>query len=490
MSYSINLYSQNRSGMIETAKVAPPKCKKQPKQLVKHDDVRIDDYYWLNQRENPEVINYLNDENAYTDYNLASTVNFQDKLYNEIVDKIKKDDESVPYFDNGYWYYTKFEIGFEYPIYCRKAKSMDNKEEIILDVNKLAEGKEFCNVTGLNMSPNNELLAYAEDITGRNLFMVHIKNLKTGELYKDSFQSSWGGSVWANDNKTLFYDKKNEVTLRSEKVYKHKLGTDSSLDEVVFDETDETFSIGVGKTKSDKYIVISSYSTLSSEVSYIDADAPDQKPVLFYKREKDHLYGIDHFEDHFLITTNWNAKNFRLMSTPIKSTDKNTWKEEIPHRDNVLLEGVEIFSKYVVIVERKEGLMQLRIKSSDGQLDRYVNFGEPTYDAGLSANPSFESEWLRYSYSSMTTPLSTYEINMTTQEIRLLKEQPILGGFNKNNYASERIYATAKDGTKVPISLVYRKGFKKMEKILFYFTDMVLTAQAWMLVLILLVFVC
>jgi len=357
----------------------PPIAKIEPKELKIHDDVRIDNYYWLKEREDQEVIDYLTAENEYTNAMTAHTNKLEDELFEEIKGRIKQTDQSVPYKSDDYYYYTRYEDGKEYPIYCRKKGSMDGKEEIMVNANEIAEGHEFCSVRGRYVSSGQNLLAFSVDTVGRRLYTLQFKNLDTGEIYEDKIANVTGNAAWANDNKTIFYTRKDLETLRSNQIYKHVLGTDPANDELIFDETDDTFSCFIFKTKSKKYLMIGSNQTLSSEYRYLDASNPNGKFKVFLKRERDHEYDVDHFKDKFYVRTNLNAKNFRLMETPITNTSKNNWKEVIPHRDDVLFNGFEIFTDHLVLSERKNGLAQLRVMPWDGSKEHYLDFGEPTY---------------------------------------------------------------------------------------------------------------
>jgi oligopeptidase B len=455
-----------------TEKLAAPVADKEPKPLVAHGDTRIDDYYWMRlsdeqkTAENPDdqtkkVLDYLNAENAYTDEILGHTKQFQEDLFQEIKGRIKENDESVPYFKNGYWYFTKYETGQEYPVYCRKKASLDAAEEVMLNVNDLAKGYEFYNAGGLSVSPDNKILSFAEDTLSRRIYTIKFKNLETGELFEDVIPNTQGGAAWANDNKTVFYTSKNEVTLLSEKINSHELGTDVDQDVTVYNEEDPSFYIGVYRSKSGKFIIVENESTLVSDYHILSADDPAGKFRQFTPRETDMLYSIDHFENKFYIRTNWDAKNFRLMETDEKNTSKENWKEVIAHRDDVLLEGIELFDDFLVVDERKEGLTNLRIINQKSGEEHDLDFGEPAYTAYISTNPEFSTELLRFGYSSMTTPNSTFDYNMTTKEKVLKKQEEVVGGHDPKNYVTERLYATARDGVKVPISVVYRKDFEK-----------------------------
>jgi oligopeptidase B len=440
----------------------PPKVKQIPKELKIHGDVRIDEYYWLNDRENPEVIDYLNKENDYYEQETLHTKNFQKDLFEEIKSRIKKDDSSVPYKFNGYWYITRYEKGKDYPIYTRKKESLDSKEELLFDCNIMAKDHSYFRLVGLSVSPNNQYVSYGVDTTGRRQYKLLIKDLKSNKVLKEKVWNTTGGSTWANDNKTLFYVLKDETTLRSEAVYKHRLNTSSEIDELVYEEKDETFGVGVYKTKSQKYIVISSYSTLTSEHKILNADKPDGTFKVFQPRIRGLEYSISHFEDSFYIVSNSDkAQNFKLSKTSEKNTEINNWIDVIPHRENVLLEGIDIFKDFLVISERENGLNKIKISKWDKSSSYYLPFNSETYTAYTTTNIDFKTSKLRYSYQSLTTPSSVIEFDMLTKEKKILKEQEVLSvSFKKENYISKRLWATASDGTKIPISLVYHKDTK------------------------------
>ncbi|WP_297868115.1 S9 family peptidase [uncultured Flavobacterium sp.] len=444
-------------------KIVPPVAKIVPKTLEKHGDKRIDNYYWLNERENPEVIDYLNKENEYYQKSTAHTKQLQDELFLEMKSRIKEDDSSVPYLYNGYYYITRFEKGKDYPIYSRKKGSLDAKEEIMFDCNEMAKGHAYFNLSGLNVSEDNKWVAFGVDLVSRRQYTIQIKNLETGEILPVKLENTTGGSTWAGDNKTLFYTRKDAQTLRSDKIYKHTLGTDASADTMVFHEKDDTFNTFVYKEKSKKYIVIGSNSTLTSEYQILDAKNPNGEFKVFQKRTRGLEYSISHYGDSFYIVTNKDkATNFKLMKTPETATSAENWKDLIAHRSDVLLEGIEIFKDYLVVEERSNGLNKIRIMPWNGKGEYYLPFNSETYTAYTTTNADFDTEILRYGYQSMATPSSVIDFNMRTQEKKVLKEQEILGGkFDKNNYVEERVWATATDGTKVPISMVYRKGIKK-----------------------------
>lgn len=449
--------------------LAPPVAEKRPDTLTGN---RIDNYYWMKLTEEQKsaeqkdevttkVINYLNSENDYLKAKLKHTETLQEKLYNEIVGRIKQTDESVPYRLNGYWYYTRFEEGKEYPIYCRKKGTLEAAEEILLNVNEMAKGHSYYSIAGLRVSEDNKLLAYGEDSVSRRRYTLYVKDLATGKLVGEPITNTTGSFTWANDNKTLFYSRKDSVTLLPRWVMKHKLGTSPKKDVLVYEEPDDTFYTTIYKTKSNKFLVIASGSTLTNDYQILDANTPDGKWKSFTKRERGLEYSIDHYQDKFYIVTNWDALNFRLMETPDTKTDKANWKEVIAHRDDTLLEGIDIFKDYLVVSERSKASTQLRIISQKTKDEHYMTFEEPAYTIYSSTNLDFDTDLLRYGYTSMTTPNSTYDYNMKTRERKLLKQQEVVGGYNPADYQTERLWATAKDGTKIPMSIVYKKGIKK-----------------------------
>ncbi len=447
------------SGDAASAAPKPPLAEIVPKELTIHGHTRVDNYYWLNERENPKVLAYLEAENAYLKAVLKHTEPLQKKLYDEIIARIKQTDLSVPFRSEGYYYYTRYDEGKDYPVYCRKKGSLEAPEEVMLDVNAMAEGHGYYSVTGLTVSSDNNLLAYGVDTVSRRKYTIRFKDLATGETLPDAIPVTTGAAAWANDNKTVFYTQIDDTTLRSQKVFRHVLGTPVESDVLVFHEADETFNTGAYKTKSKRYIFIVSGSTLSTEFRYVPADTPAAAFKVFQPRERDLEYDVDHYGDRFYVRTNLGAKNFRLMTAPLGKTGKADWVELIPHRDDVLVEGFELFKGALVVGERKNGLVQARIMPWNKGPEHYVDFGEEAYSAWLGNNPEFDTEWLRYGYESMTTPSSTFDYNMATREKKLLKQEEVLGGFDAANYKAERHYATARDGVKVPVSLVYRKGF-------------------------------
>ena len=437
----------------------PPRAEKVPKSLEIHGHKRIDEYYWLNERENPKVIDYLNQENSFLKSELAHTEELQEELFLEMKSRIKEDDQSVPFELNDYWYYTRYEEGKEYPYYCRKLGSLEAQEEIILDVNEMAEGQAFCNVKGISIHPNNQLMAFGVDFVGRRQYEIKIKSLQTSNILEDSIENTTGGSVWSQAEDQLFCTERDE-TLRSARVMRHELGTSSKDDVLVYEEEDETFDVSVGKSKSKKYLVISSHSTLSSEFQLLESSNPKGEWRIFQERERDHEYSIDHFEDAFFIITNWKAKNFRLMKSGLGETSKEHWEEVLAHRDDVMIEDLEIFRDYMVLEERYKGISQMRVFNQKDKSEHYIQFPEEAYTAGTSVNLVFDTKILRLVYSSMTTPATVFDYDLDTRAFTLLKEQEVLGGFNKEDYRSERLNAIVRDGVEVPISLVYKKGFK------------------------------
>jgi len=435
----------------------PPIANKIPKELKIHGDVRVDEFYWLNDRENPEVIDYLNKENDYYKQETKHTKNFQEDLFEEMKSRIKKDDSSVPYKYNGYWYITKYEKGKDYPIYTRKKESLDSKEELLFDCNIMAKGHSYFRLVGLNISPNNQFISYGLDTTGRRQYNLRIKDLKSNKVFKEEIWNTTGSSTWANDNKTLFYSLKDETTLRSEAIYKHRLNTNPENDELVFEEKDDTFGVGVYKTKSQKYLVISSYSTLTTEYQILNADNPDGIFKVFQVRTRGLEYSISHFDNYFYIVSNIdNAQNFKLSKTSENNTEKANWIDVISHREDVLLEGVDIFKDFLVVSERENGLNKIKISTWDNSTSYYLPFNSETYTAYTTSNIDFETTKLRYGYQSLVTPSSVIEFDMITKEKSILKEQEVLDvDFNKEKYTSKRLWANASDGSKIPISLVH-----------------------------------
>lgn len=447
------------SKLYSNPELSQPSAEKIRKETEIHGRTLVDNYYWLNDRENPKVIDYLKAENEYTAKKMKHLDGFKEDLFQEIKGRIKEQDESVPYKDNGYFYISKYEQGKEYPIHTRKKETLEATEELLLDVNELAKEKSYYSAAGLSVSPNNKILAFGEDVVSRRIYTIRFKNLETGEWIEDRIPNTTGKAVWANDNKTVFYSVKDE-TLRSYKIFKHRLGEAVEKDVEVFHEKDETFNTYVYKTKSEKYIVIASFQTVSSEYQVLNADTPDGDFRILQARERKLEYDIAHYEDKFYVRTNMDARNFRLMVTPEDEGNKESWTEVIPHREDVLLEDMDIFKDYLVLSERKEGITQLRIIPNQGE-EHYISFGEDAYMAYTSINLEFDTPLLRIGYQSLTTPQTTYDYHMQDRTFTLLKQKEVLGGFDRDNYRSERIFATARDGVKVPISIVYHKDFKK-----------------------------
>jgi oligopeptidase B len=443
-----------------TTAPVPPVAEKKPQELVMFGDTRIDPYFWMNQRDAEEVLTYLNAENAYTQEVMKKTEALQEKLFNEIKSRIKEQDESVPYFENGFFYYNRYEEGKEYPIYCRKKESLDAEEEIMLDVNQLAEGYNYYSAVGINVSPNNNILAYGVDTVSRRQYTIYFKDLTTGELLDTKISTTTGSVAWANDNKTVFYTVIDN-SLRPYRIYRHSLNeTNAKNDVMVYEEKDETFRAFTYKSKSKAYIYFGSGSTMSTEFSYLDANDPFGKIRIIQPRERGLEYFVTHYGDKFYITTNLNATNFQLMETPVSKPGKSNWKAVIPHRSDVLLSGAEIFKNHMVVDERIGGLKQLRIINMNTKEEHYLDFGEEAYTAMISVNPEYDTPLLRYSYTSLTTPFSTYDYNMDTREKILKKQSEVLGDFSPENYEAKRHWVKAEDGTSVPISLVYRKGIE------------------------------
>jgi oligopeptidase B len=448
-------------------RLAPPDAAKKP-HVVKapHGAQRNDEYYWLrdDSRENPEMLAYLNAENAYADQVMQPLRPLQEKVYEEIVSRIKQDDSSVPYRKRNHWYYTRFETGKDYPIHARRQGSMESAEEILLDVNAMAAGKDYFSVGDYEISQDNNLLAWAEDSVGRRQYTIRFRNLATGETYADEIHGVSPNLVWADDNRTLLYVENDPETLLTVRVKKHVLGTPAASDVLVYEEHDDSFYMGISRTRDDKFICIGVSSTVSDELRCASAADPKDFVVLA-PRERDVEYDADHHGGRWVVRTNAPsadgkpAKNFKIVTAPTGSASRKDWKDWIAHRDDVFIEGFELFDGFTAIAERSEGLERVRVLNGDGHSE-YVKADEPAYSMGLSVNAEPDTEWLRYSYTSMTTPGTTYELNTRTGERKLLKRDPV-PGYDPEQYVTERVWATARDGTGVPVSLVYRKGFKK-----------------------------
>ena len=435
--------------------------KKIPTKLEKHGHVRVDDYYWLRERENPEVIKYLTEENDYAAKEMAHTRAFEERLFAEIKGRFKQTDMSVPYKREDYFYYTRYEEGKEYPIYARKRDSLDAPEEIMLNANTLAEGHEFFSIGGSTVSAGQDVLAYAVDTQGRRIYTAYLKDLTTGEMLPDVLVNVTENLTWANDNKTLFYGKQDETTLRQYQIYRHILGTDPAQDQLVYQEDDETFVAYIFKTKSKKFLMIVASHTNSQEYRYLEADQPFGDFKIFLPREREHEYHVDHFHDRFIIRTNHQAKNFRLMWTPLEKPGRENWQEIIAHRNDVYVGDFDLFQEHLVVEERARGLTQIRVMPWAGGAGYYLEFDEPAYRTNLNVNLQFDTSMLRFEYTSMKTPLSIYDYNMAARSKTLLKREEVLGGFDPENYAIERLYAPATDGTLIPLSILYRKGLNK-----------------------------
>lgn len=439
--------------------LSPPIADKISYQHKIHDHIRVDNYYWMNQRDNPEVVDYLERENDYYQKMTAHTLSFQDQLYNEMRGRIKEDDNSVPYFLNGYWYITRYELNKDYPIYTRKKGALTAEEEILFDCNKMAEGHDYFRLVGISVSPDNTKVAFGVDTVSRRQYTIQVKNLLSEEILKTKIDNTTGGSVWAADNKSLFYNKKDPQTLRSEAVYKHDVSLPKQKDQLVFEEEDETFSVYVSKSKSQEYLFISSFSTLTSEHRFVKSNSPNDEFKIFQNRITGMEYSLDHFGDHFYIHTNYDgAKNFKVMQTNVDKTSIEHWQDLLPHREDTLIEDFDLFENYWLVNERENGLSKVRVIHWDGSSDYYLPMNDETYTLYISYNPEFKSDTFRYVYNSMTTPASVIEFNTINKETTVLKTQQVLGGkFDKDNYISKRLWAEARDGKKIPISIVYHK---------------------------------
>ena len=442
---------------IEAAMPEPPIAVKRPHNLEIHGDVRVDDYYWLRDRENPEVIAYLEAENEYLNAMMQDTEVLQQTLYDEIVARIPQTDESVPVRLDDYYYYTRYEEGQEYPIYARRKGSLDAPEEIILDANELAAGHEFFDVRGVSASIGHDILVFATDTQGRRKYDLRFRDLRSGEILPDVIEDATPNTAWAKDDKTIFYTRQDPETLRWYQIYRHEVGTDPDDDVLVYQENDDTFSSYVYRTKSKDYIVIGSSQTLADEYRILPADQPAGTFRLFTPRERGHEHSIDHAGEHFYIRTNDNASNFRLMKTPESATTRDNWTEVIPHRADTYLSGFEVFRNHLVLSERSNALTHVRIIPWDGGKDHYISFDEPAYVVYPKDNPEFDTDVLRFGYTSMTTPTSTYDYDMSSRERELLKRDKVGGGFDPDDYRTERVWATARDGVRIPVSIVYNR---------------------------------
>lgn len=437
----------------------PPKVMKKPHKLEKHGHVRIDDYYWLKERENPEAIQYLKDENAYTEAVMKHTEKFQDELFKEIKSRIKEDDSTPPFKDGPYYYYARYETGGEYPIYCRKKGSLEAKEEILLNVNEMAKGHAFYHARLPVASPDHKVIAFAVDAVGRRFYTIYFKDLESGKILDEKIPDVAGNMVWANDNKTVFYTKQHPETLRWEKIYKYVLGSEKH--EEMYFEKDDTFSVSLAKTRTNKYILMPVNSTLTTEYRYLKADEPESGFKIFHPRQHGLEYYLEHGGDVFYVMNNENAKNFKISVAEEDKTGKAVWKDYIAHRDDVLIEDVDAFRDWLVVSERKDGLQMIRVINRKTEEEHYLEFRDPAYLVYAGTNEEYETDWLRFNYESLTTPDSVYDYNMKTKEKNLVKRQEVLGDFNPDNYVSERLWSPARDGKKIPVSIVYRKEFRK-----------------------------
>lgn len=451
-------YSITWSNPLFAQPTEPPIADKIPKTLTTNGHTRVDDYYWLRERENQNVIDYLNAENRYMESQLAPTKELQAKLAAETKARIKQSDTSVPYTERGYIYLQRTEDGKQYPIYCRAPVGDPDNVSILLDVNKIAEGHEFCSVRGLTVSPNNRYLAFAVDTVGRRKYRIEFHDLETGKhLESNDIPVSTPNIVWAEDAKTLLYTVQDPQTLRSHKIFRHELGTDPAKDALVYEEKDEEFSCGIGKSRSREFLLIRSSQTLSTETRYLPADQPDAKPVIFLPREENHEYSVNHLGDHFYIRTNWEATNFRLMKSPETKTAKTNWTDVVPHSEEVYLGGYQLFDDWLAVSQREGGQTKIRFRSWNEPQWRELDFGEPCYQASFGYTPEPNTKQLRYNFSSLKTPNSVFDFDMENQTRKLLKQDEVLGGFDSKNYVTKFLWATAGDGVKVPVSLIYHK---------------------------------
>lgn len=435
----------------------PPKAPKVPKELVCHGDVRVDDYYWLRKRDDPRVLAYLEAENAYTEAVMAPTRGLREALFEEIKQRIQEDDSTVPYRLGDYFYYRREEAGRQYSIYCRKKGSLNAPEELVLDVNEVAAGHDFCQVPRIAVSYGQDLIAYPVDTVGRRFYTLRFRNLATGETLADEIPSVTATLAWANDNRTIFYAKQDPVTLRVYRIYRHVLGTDAANDVLVYEEQDPTFMCFVHRTRSKRYLMITSHQTVTTECQVLEADNPEGRFRLLVPRERGHEYMADHFDGYFYIRTNFEAKNFRLVRMGVQEAGLESWEEVVAHRDEVFIDEFDLFRDHLVVSERREGLLRLSIRRlSDGE-EHEVAFDEPAYTVHTADNYDFDTDVLRFRYTSLATPLSTYDYDMSKREMVLLKQEKVLGGFERDRYETERVWARAEDGTSIPISLLYRK---------------------------------
>jgi oligopeptidase B len=438
-----------------------PVAKKVPKEMTIHGHTRVDEYFWLNQRENPEVIAYLQSENAYTDAIMKPFAELRQKLYDEMIGRIKQDDASVPYFENGYWYYTRYEKGRDYPVYCRRKKSMAGREQVLLDGNRMAAGHAYFHIGQFAVSPDNETLAYSVDTVSRRQYRIRFRQLRNGREFPEEIRMTSGSMAWAADSRTVFYPVIDAETLRSYKVCRHELGSPAQRDAAVYEEKDETFSVDIGLSRSRRYLLIGSSSTLSDEYRFLEAARPNGDFRMFQERRRGLEYSVDHLNGRFFVMTNDGAVNFKLMEADEGKTGRDSWRELIPHRSDVLLQSFELFRNYLVLSERSAGLTQVRVLPWNDRQGYTIDLPEQACLVYPDSGPEANTEWMRFSYTSLVTPPSVYEFNMRSRERKLLKRQEVLGGYQPERYASERLMAFAYDGTRIPISLVYRKDIPR-----------------------------
>lgn len=445
---------------FHTNVMTPPIAPKHPQLLLLHDDERVDNYFWMRERSNPQVIAYLEAENAYTSAVMQHTENLQVKLYEEMLGRIKETDLSVPYRLDDYYYYSRTESGLAYPIYCRKRNSLEAPEQVLLDQNQLAQGHEFFSLGIFKVSPNHQILAYSVDTTGAEQYTLFFLDLNTFELYPESISQTYFSFAWANDNQTVFYTKVDAAN-RPFKLFRHSLDNSVSEDTLVYHEPDDAYFVSVGKTRSRAYILMQLNSTITSEVSYLDANNPTEDFQLIQPRTLGVEYEVEHRGDHFWIVTNDQATNFKLVQTPVASPSKANWQTVIPHREDVMLSSISVFANYFVIYERKDGLAKARVRNLSTGEEHYITFPEPTYGFSEGFNPEFNSTILRFSYTSLITPQSVFDYDMETNQRHLKKETEVLAGYDRTQYKSEWIMATADDGVQIPLSIVYKQGVKK-----------------------------
>lgn len=456
----LNLILFRLSGCTDKQDIAPPIAKVIPKADTLNGDVRVDNYFWLREKSNPEVIEYLEAENEYTQAMTKHTEKFQERLYKELVSRIKETDLSVPERIDDYYYYSRTEEGKQYPIYCRKKGSLEAEEEILLDQNALAEGYDYFDIGAFEISTDHQLLTYSVDTTGSETFTLYVKDLNTGELLEDEIQNIYYFVEWANDNKTIFYTTLDE-TKRPYKLYRHILGTNQKDDRMIYHEEDEAFYVSLYKTRSREYLIMSSESQITTEIRYLPADLPEDNFKVIHPRQHEMEYYVAHHGDKFYIMTNDGAKNFRLMDVSVTDPSKKNWKVVIPHRDSVKIDGVDAFENHLVVYEREKGLKKIRITNLTNNQVYYVDFPEPVYTFWRSRNPEFNTNLLRFNYTSLVTPKSVFDYHMDDKTRELKKQYEVLGGYDPSLYKSERIFAKASDGTMIPISLVYREGMVK-----------------------------